>query len=341
MKIKTIGPDLSVVEVYAVVKQERKSLEERYAAHKRDPAKVRDETVSLERCLDNARSVTQYLERCYPVVQRADEDGIREFLAKVADFPLSRAEVLQIIDLTPTDPVFFDGLCQDLSDEQADQLAALVRQHLLKSASKPVPIEDGSNDTSQKQTGDSGDAVLAVLAPAEGEQPQPQSQDVPQIEVQEAQRPVQPQSQDVPQTEVQEAQRPVVLLAESARPAPSEGQDGSSRVPKLSKRKSGGVQGPAAELTVAQLRQKLKGIGLLTDGNRSDLVERYESALVSSMGGASSSEVGPAAATGSEIVASSTSSAHEPPAAAATAASTPAAGQSGRKKKRRIADGDD
>jgi len=62
------------------------------------------------------------------------------FLSHVLDFGLTDAEVLQIVNLAPCDPVFYHGFCRDcdrrFTEEQVDRLCDLVKHYLL---GRPAP----------------------------------------------------------------------------------------------------------------------------------------------------------------------------------------------------------
>mmetsp|Transcript_74623 Transcript_74623/g.205745 ORF Transcript_74623/g.205745 Transcript_74623/m.205745 type:complete len:339 (-) Transcript_74623:58-1074(-) len=142
MKILQVGQySLTNREVCTIVRQELPALEEKYRLAKDKPEQGRDSVHTIERRLNSARNVTEYLERCYPAVMRADEEGISKFLAKLADIQLAdgeglqSSEVLQILNIAPCDPVFLHGICRDcdrrFTDEQVDRICGLVRHHLL------------------------------------------------------------------------------------------------------------------------------------------------------------------------------------------------------------------
>merc|ERR1712224_936070 len=98
-------------------------------------SELRDDARSLDRQLASAKTVLLYLEEGYPGIRRADEAAVSAFLESIASVRLSEAEVLQILNLMPSDPVIFYKICQDcderFSEDQVDELCALVVYHLL------------------------------------------------------------------------------------------------------------------------------------------------------------------------------------------------------------------
>mmetsp|Transcript_47992 Transcript_47992/g.102782 ORF Transcript_47992/g.102782 Transcript_47992/m.102782 type:complete len:138 (-) Transcript_47992:96-509(-) len=131
MKIKGLGPELSAWEVHSIVKEENKVLEQRLRDFKMSPVEVPDDLESLERCTASSRNVLQYAEHCLPIVKRATPEGIEAFLTEAKRFPITGAQLQQILDLSPTDPTFYYATCRNLSEDQSEEMAQLVRQHLL------------------------------------------------------------------------------------------------------------------------------------------------------------------------------------------------------------------
>eukprot|EP00913_Durusdinium_trenchii_P014943 g14017.t1 len=78
---------------------------------------LRDQREGLQRQLDSDKQLLNYLETCYPGIQA------------------KRAAIDEIINLTPTEPLYFYSLCEDcekrFSEEDVERIGALVKQHLL------------------------------------------------------------------------------------------------------------------------------------------------------------------------------------------------------------------
>jgi len=114
-------------------------------------ARQRSTASAAERQLACFKCVMEYLQRCYPAAIRLDDATIGKFLVSIVDYGLTDAEVLQVLNLAPCDPVFFHGFCSGcdarFSQEQVDQLCDLVKHHLLGGPAPlwlptPVPLED-------------------------------------------------------------------------------------------------------------------------------------------------------------------------------------------------------
>lgn len=157
MKVLEMGHCmLSNSEVCAIVKEELLALQPRHDAATKNAAQKpndqgtsNEEQVSLDRQLECGRLTANYLERCYPAVQRADLARSERFLARVATagFDLTSEQAVQLLNFAPTEPFMFDGLCPNLSDEHMDELTALVQEHLLPSdSSEPVPVAKGAEE---------------------------------------------------------------------------------------------------------------------------------------------------------------------------------------------------
>lgn len=186
MRILAVGTALTNREVLAIMRDELPSLQEQLAeAIRRGADETSDEFSSVDRQLSCAKNVSEYLERCYPSMRLADEAAISAFLSAAAGFPLTEEEVLQIVNLAPTDPVFFHGILHNcdarMTDAQIDRLCALVQHHLLggdapppeppPTAPDPVPPAPASESHASQPTSSKAPVEEAKVKEPESDAP--------------------------------------------------------------------------------------------------------------------------------------------------------------------------
>lgn len=140
MKVLQVGQAMPLTnhEVFSIVKRELAEHEARREVleAKRRATGVTNKKISDVEFQINADSrVAEYLQRCYPVVCRSDGDATRSLLAELAKYPLTEQQVVQILNLAPSDPVIYYGMLKDTVDQLADgeveYICALVTHHLL------------------------------------------------------------------------------------------------------------------------------------------------------------------------------------------------------------------
>ncbi|CAJ1338511.1 unnamed protein product, partial [Effrenium voratum] len=110
-------------------------------------------------------AVVDYLERCYPGV-RADAATVERLLAGIADLDLSNDEVLQLINMAPTDMMYLYGLWEDcdqrFSEEQLERVCELVKRHL------PLPSLQTAPETAAAEATEASEATEAAEETAAG-----------------------------------------------------------------------------------------------------------------------------------------------------------------------------
>jgi len=168
--INTSAVPITNFEVYGVLKEEILDLEARAEAFRKDSVGSRDDTTAIQRETNSARHTVDYLERCYPLVVRTDQRAVSQLLRELSKFPLTDGEVLQLINLAPSDPVFFHGFCREceerFTDEQIDRLCDLVTRHLLRN--EWTPVADVPSNEQETTAADEGAPAEALVSTAQG-----------------------------------------------------------------------------------------------------------------------------------------------------------------------------
>jgi len=168
--INTSAVPITNFEVYGVLKEEILDLEARAEAFRKDSVGSRDDATAIQRETSSARHTVDYLERCYPLVVRTDQRAVSQLLRELSKFPLTDGEVLQLINLAPSDPVFFHGFCREceerFTDEQIDRLCDLVTRHLLRN--EWTPVADVPSHEQDTTAADVGAPAEAHVSTAEG-----------------------------------------------------------------------------------------------------------------------------------------------------------------------------
>ncbi|XP_066984244.1 DNA-directed RNA polymerase III subunit RPC9-like [Macrobrachium rosenbergii] len=128
--VNSKGPILSNWEVYALLQD----LCSQDGKGRRSLAKTQTHFAKI------AFDTLKYLEKT-PCRTQSPE-VIHSFLESIKDFKLTKAEKLQLINLRPTTPVEMQLIIEDseerLTEEQVDQLIALVDHHLPDSPEQMV-----------------------------------------------------------------------------------------------------------------------------------------------------------------------------------------------------------
>lgn len=146
MKILQVGGcPLTNQEVHAIVNEELLSLEARSKLLMTN-AESRESHFNFERQRTSARNVVDYLKHGNPEFSHLDKGAMNAFLAKIGDMPLTDVEVVQILNLMPSEADILYGICRDnnrLTEHQMKEICALVNHHFLGGSPPPsaAPLE--------------------------------------------------------------------------------------------------------------------------------------------------------------------------------------------------------